>query len=59
VKPARKTERPSFREISGKDRIHYTVSRRDVPECQNAPEGCAIESAEDERSRVPTVAELK
>lgn len=59
VKPARKTDRPVFREISAKDRIHYTVSPRAVPECQVTPEGCAIESPEDESTRIPTVAELK
>jgi len=48
-----------FREIRDTDRVHHTVSPRAVPECQNAPTGCPLETPEDERTLVPTVAALR
>ena len=58
IRPSKMKPQKKFREISNNDRIHYTVDRRSVPECQNAPAGCAIESADDELKRALTVAEL-
>jgi uncharacterized protein (DUF2235 family) len=48
-----------FREMSSKDRIHFSVSPRHVRECQDPPAGCPVESKDDERSRVLTTADLK
>ena len=42
----------NFREIKPTDRIHYTVVARDVPQCQNAPAACAVESEDDESVRL-------
>lgn len=58
VRPASFGRKGGFRELTKKDRIHYTVSPLIVAECQNPPEGCQVESEEDERSRVITRAEL-
>ena len=47
-KPASLGPARSFREVKPSDRIHYTVSPRDVPICQNPPAGCPVETQEDE-----------
>jgi uncharacterized protein (DUF2235 family) len=59
VRPARLGRVRGFRELSERDRVHHTAGRRGVPECQDAPEGCPIESPTDEGTRVLTVAQLK
>ena len=58
IKPASKGPQREFREMSAKDRIHYTVARRDARDCRNLPDGCPIESAEDERMRIVRTAQL-
>jgi uncharacterized protein (DUF2235 family) len=55
VKPARLGRATRFREVRPTDRVHYTVDRRDTTDCQNAPDGCATESQEDERTRVALI----
>jgi uncharacterized protein (DUF2235 family) len=59
VRPATMGPMKKFREIRGTDRVHHSVSRREVQECQNAPDGCPVETPDDERSRAPTVAEVR
>jgi uncharacterized protein (DUF2235 family) len=59
IRPAKLGPMKKFREIRNNDRIHYTVSPRAVPECQNAPDGCPRESGEDERQRILTTVQLK
>ena len=60
VKPARTGgSSGKFRELSKGDRIHYSVSRRAVQDCQDAPEGCPVETREDEEKRILSVADLK
>jgi hypothetical protein len=56
IRPAKMGPMREFRKLSGTDRIHYTVNRRDVASCQNAPAGCPIETAEDERGSVVAMA---
>lgn len=41
----------AFRTLTNKDRFHYTVTKR-TGDCQNSPEGCAVETEADERDRV-------
>ena len=59
VRPATMGPAKRFREVKGTDRVHYTVTARGRPECQDAPAGCPVETADDERSRAPTVEELR
>ena len=59
VRPATMGPMKKFREIRDTDRVHHTVSPRAVPECQNAPTGCPVETPEDERTLAPTVAALR
>lgn len=59
VRPAKLGRASRFRDVVPTDRVHHTVTRRDDGDCQNAPEGCGIECAETERTRVLTVRELR
>jgi len=59
IKPAKTGLTKKFREVLKNDRVHYTVEPRTMPECQNAPDGCARESEEQERRRILTTRELK
>jgi uncharacterized protein (DUF2235 family) len=59
VKPSRSRLQSKFREVRDNDRIHYTVSPRDLPECQNTPAGCPREAEADEKGRILTTAQLK
>jgi uncharacterized protein (DUF2235 family) len=52
IRPAKMGPTRQFRDIKERDRVHHSVSRRDVDGCQNAPGGCPVESAADERARV-------
>jgi Uncharacterized alpha/beta hydrolase domain (DUF2235) len=52
IRPSSTGPAREFREISKNDRVHYTVDRRAVKECQNAPDGCAVETNQDERERI-------
>ena len=47
-----------FREIQKNDRVHHTVSPRQVRECQNPPEGCPVETPADEEGRILTTRQL-
>lgn len=48
-----------FRDVAPTDRVHHTAGTRTEGDCQNAPDGCAVECAETERGRVLTVRELR
>ena len=50
IKPASLGPAHNFRELKPADRIHYTVSPRDVKQCQNPAAGCAVETEDDERN---------
>lgn len=52
IKPSSTGPAHKFREISKNDPVHYTVDRRVVKECQNAPDGCEVETNQDERERL-------
>jgi uncharacterized protein (DUF2235 family) len=41
-----------FRQLTTRDRIHYTVNPRDVKNCQNPPAACPVETQADERDRL-------
>jgi len=52
IKPASLGPAHNFREMKPTDRIHYTVSPRAVPQCQNPSPGCPLESEADERDSI-------
>lgn len=52
TKPASLGPARTFREMTGKDRVHYTVNPRNVKNCQNPPAGCPVESEDDERNLI-------
>jgi len=58
VKVAGKIQK-DFRELKKNDRVHYAVDVRKPPQCQNRPEGCPVESEQDESNRILTTEELK
>lgn len=59
IKPSEHGPMHKFREMKKNDRIHFTVSPREIKECQNPPQGCPVESKEDESRRILTTEELK
>ncbi|HEY7235589.1 MAG TPA: DUF2235 domain-containing protein [Gemmatimonadaceae bacterium] len=50
TKPASLGPSHAFRALKPADRIHYTVSARDVKQCQDPPSGCPVETEDDEKN---------
>lgn len=52
IRPARDPAKNAFRVIPASDWVHYTLTIRSHPDCQNAPATCSVETEDHERQRI-------